>query len=70
MKVNVMMIVRSRWTNLSGDDERGHDAHVRRQKELQTHNKHSQHRKGHQLQDMVHQLTQRKTEKEKAVTRV
>lgn len=43
-------------TDLFGADERGHDAHVGRQEELQTHDEDGQDSKGHQLQTVVDQL--------------
>lgn len=46
-----------RWeANLFGADERGHDAHVGRQEELQAHDEDGQDSKRHQLQTVVHQL--------------
>lgn len=45
-----------RETDLFGADERGHDAHVRRQEELQTHDEDGQDSEGHQLQTVIHQL--------------
>lgn len=43
-------------TDLFGADERGHDAHVWREEELQTHDEDGQDGEGQQLQAVVHHL--------------
>ena len=45
-----------RKTHLFGADQRGHDAHVRREEELQTHDEDGQDGERHQLQAVIHQL--------------
>lgn len=42
--------------NLFGADERGHDAHVWRQEELQTHDEDGEDGEGQQLEAVIHQL--------------
>lgn len=44
------------FLNLSGADEGGHDAHVRRQEELQTHDEDGEDGEGQQLETVIHQL--------------
>lgn len=52
------------FIDLFGADERGHDAHVGRQEELQTHDEDGQDSKRHQLQTVVHQLQREQTKGE------
>jgi len=47
-------------TDLLGADERRHDAHVRRQEELQAHDEDGEDGERHQLQAVVHQLQRHK----------
>lgn len=51
--------VRGGGGNLSGAEQRGHDAHVWCEEELQTHDKDSEDGEGDQLQTVIHQLQQK-----------
>lgn len=52
----VIFLIGGGELNLFGADERGHDAHVWRQEELQTHDEDGEDGEGQQLQTVIHQL--------------
>lgn len=67
---NYTLHLKGGFPDLFGADQGGHDAHVGREEELQTHDEDRQDGKRHQLETVVHQLQRGEIHREIKNTRV